>query len=332
MTRTFLPEWSPVKAVLLAWPFPGGTWRNNYPQVVSCYWDMLAAISKAAPIWLLYHPKLNLTEMQQGLADRAIDPARITVIHDIVYDDTWIRDYGPLSLDGNYLTFTFNGWGGKYVSDNDNRVPQQLARLLGQEPVAIPFVTEGGGLETNGRELLANANCLVDEQRNPGLSRAEVEGKLLNSLELKRVIWFENIVLSGDDTDGHIDTIVRFADESTLVYAGRNSSHVDAPLLQSLHEQVQTIVHEMGWRAFELPSSSYMSLVDGRPLPCTYANFLIANRHVFAPIYGLPEDQQAVDVLRQAFPDFEVVPVRCEALLEQHGSLHCSTMQVAALN
>jgi agmatine deiminase len=203
---------------------------------------------------------------------------------------------------------------------------------LGHAPRSVVFVGEGGGLETNGTDLLVNDNCLVDDRRNPGLTQAEVERILKQELGVFRVLWIRKIVLTGDDTDGHIDTIVRFANPTTLVYAGRNEQHVDALVLQDLHDQVRTIVNEMGWKALELPSANYFSLVNGRPLPCTYANFLLVNRHVFAPIYGLPEDELALRVLGEAFPTYSIIPVRCEALLEQHGSLHCSTMQVADLN
>lgn len=332
MTQTFLPEWAPVKAVLLAWPPPDGAWRDNYSQVIHCYWDLLATISQAAPVWLLYHHSLSVDELKDGLRQRNIDIDRVRIIRDIAYDDTWIRDYGPLSLSQSYITYTFNGWGGKYEAANDNEVPSQLADLLGQKPRELPFICEGGGLETNGRDLLVNANCLVDDHRNPGLSEREVEARLRQDLGVERVLWLRKAVLTGDDTDGHIDTIARFADATTIIYTGRNELHVDAQVLYGLHEQVQAIAHTFDFRTIELPSPNYFSLIDGRVLPCTYANFLITNGHVFAPVYGLAEDEQALSLLRDAFSQHLVVPVRCEALLEQHGSLHCATMQVAELD
>lgn len=332
MKHVFQPEWAPVRAVLLAWPVESGAWSSNYTQVVQCYWEMLAAISQAAPVWLLYDQSLNIDMLEAGLRERNIPADRVKVIRDIPYDDTWIRDYGPLSLSGQYVTYTFNGWGGKYLAENDNRVAAQLAKWLGQCPLELPFVCEGGGLETNGRDLLVNANCLVDDHRNPGVSAEEVEARLLQDLGLERVLWLRDAVLTGDDTDGHIDTMVRFADANTLIYAGRNELHLDAPVLYDLHEQVQGLAARHNFRVFELPSPSYHSLIDGRPLPCTYANFLLVNNHLFAPVYGLQEDSEALARLQQAFAAYKVVPVRCEALLEQHGSLHCATMQIAAID
>lgn len=332
MKQSLLPEWAPVDAVLLAWPYPTGAWCDNYQQVVRCYWDMLAAISSAAPIWLLYHSELDAEVMISGLGKRNIARDRVVLIRDIPYDDTWIRDYGPLSLSRGYLSYTFNGWGGKYAALNDNRVAERLAEYLQPAPQKLPFVCEGGALETNGRQLLANADCLVDEHRNARLSEPEVEAKLLSDLGLERVIWLHGAALTGDDTDGHIDTIVRFTDASGLVYAGRSEHHPDAQVLARLHQQVQAIAASYVWQTFELPSPTYRSVLDDRILPCTYANFLIVNGKVFAPIYGLPEDEQALVILRQAFADYTIVPVRCEALLEQHGSLHCATMQIANIN
>lgn len=332
MTQSFQPEWAPIKAVLLAWPFPSGAWCDNYDQVVRCYWDMLTAISQAAPVWLLCHPSIDIGALEQGIRERGIMSDRVQLIGDISYDDTWIRDYGPLSLSDGYVTYTFNGWGGKYDAAGDDCVAGQLSPWLGQRPLNLAFVCEGGALETNGRDLLVNADCLVNENRNPGVSRVEVEARLRRDLGVERVLWLQNAVLTGDDTDGHIDTIARFADSTTLVYAGRNELHVDALVLSELHEQVRALAERNNWRAFELPTPSYSSLLDGRWLPCTYANFLIANSHVFAPTYGLPEDAEALSVLRQAFAGYNVVPVRCEALLEQHGSLHCATMQIAEIN
>lgn len=329
MTRTLLPEWAPVHAVLLAWPFPSGAWSDNYEQVVSCYWDMLTAISKASPVWLLYHQQLDRDDFIRAMQSRGIDADRVKIIRDTPYDDTWIRDYGPLSTTGGYLTYTFNGWGGKYAAHKDNAVAACLAGVLGSPPTELPFVCEGGALETNGSDLLVNANCVVDDQRNPGLDQAAVEERLLQDLGLRRVIWLHDAALTGDDTDGHIDTMARFANANTVVYAGRNELHIDAQVLSSLHAQITRLAELHQWRTFELPSPSYNSLVDGRPLPCTYANFLIVNDSLLAPVYGLAEDSEAVAVLERAFPNHRVVAVRCEALLEQHGSLHCATMQIA---
>lgn len=331
MSQKLLPEWAPVRAVLIAWPFPSGAWSDNYEQVLACYWQLLSAITEVVPAWVLFHRDLDQDDFKQALDSRGISAAQVKLIRDVPYDDTWIRDYGPLSTTHGYVSLTFNGWGGKYEAHRDNAVPACLSAVLGAAPVKSSFVGEGGALETNGEVLLVNANCVVDELRNPGLDQRAVEKRLISELGLKKVIWLKNAVLSGDDTDGHIDTIARFADARTVVFAGRNEKHIDARVLADLHSQIEALAKQHQWRTLELPSPSYSSLIDGRPLPCTYANFLIVNGSVLAPVYGLPEDAMALAVLKKAFPNHCVVAVRCEALLEQHGSLHCATMQIAQL-
>lgn len=326
----FLPEWAPVKSVVLVWPYPHGDWQVNYSAIVDCYWGILSSLSAEIEVWLLLHPSLDRAAFEEEVRQKIAQPERVR-IRETLYDDTWVRDYGPLSTAKGYISYTFNGWGGKYSAHNDNAVPVALADWLGSPVQKFDFVCEGGGLETNGETLLLNANCIIDEHRNPGWDKNAIERFFRETLGVNKFAWVEDICLTGDDTDGHIDTIVRFASADTVVYAGPNPSHTDAAILENLHTQVQQLAAQHGWRTFALPSPGYQSLIDGRDLPCTYANFLIANDCVFAPIYGLTEDSAAVKVLSEAFPRHKIVPVRCEALLEQHGSLHCATMQIARL-
>jgi agmatine deiminase len=326
----FLPEWAPVQSVLLAWPYPHGDWQVNYPGIVECYWGILQALSAEVAVGLLLHPSLDREAFDEDMQHRPVNRTNITV-RVTPYDDTWIRDYGPLTTSAGYISYTFNGWGGKYSAVNDNTVPVGLADYLAAPVIKYDFVCEGGGLETDGETLLLNANCIVDDNRNPGWDRSAIENYFRQTLGLEKFAWLEDICLTGDDTDGHIDTIARFAAPGRVVYAGPNRDHVDADVLEQLHQQLVLLAQTNGWQIMALPSPMYRSLIDERFLPCTYANFLIVNDCVFAPVYGLREDAQALAVLGEAFPNRRVIPVRCEALLEQHGSLHCATMQIARL-
>ncbi len=327
-TPTMLPEWAPVRAVLLAWPYVDSDWRASLKQVEACYFDMLAAITRYADAWVLLHPSLDESGFRDECRKRGTPQSRVRVLR-LNYNDTWIRDYGPISLDSGYLTFRFNGWGGKYSAENDNAVAQQIPRLSVE---SVDLVCEGGALETNGQVLLLNADCIVDELRNPGFSREAMAQRLAEHLGIADVEWLENVTLTGDDTDGHIDTLARFADGRRIIYSGCNDRHPDADVLRRLHQQIQELTRRRGWEAMELPSPVVNSALDNRPLPATYANFLFVNDAVLAPIYGVAEDDRALIVLERAMPGKTIVPVRCEALLEQHGSLHCATMQVAALS
>lgn len=330
ITGHLLPEWAPVESVLLVWPYPHGDWQVNYADIVECYWGILTALSAEIPVTLLLHPSLDRTEFDKEIRRRALKAANIQV-RVTLYDDTWIRDYGPLTTSEGYIAYTFNGWGGKYSAANDNAVASGLGDALSAPVKKYDFVCEGGGLETDGETLLVNANCIVDDNRNPGWDRAKIEDYFRTTLGLKKFAWLDDICLTGDDTDGHIDTIARFASPGRIVYAEPNPEHVDAEILAQLHQQISALAQANSWEIMALPSPAYRSLLDERFLPCTYANFLIVNDCVFAPVYGLKEDAEAVRVLTAAFPQSRVIPVRCEALLEQHGSLHCATMQIGRL-
>jgi agmatine deiminase len=335
-----LPEWAPCRAVLLAWPYPGSDWDPTLSMVTRCYWRILDALAASASdpmqVWVMLHPSMDADAWWSEFDTQGLQRESIKIITDIAYDDTWVRDYGPLSLGraeaDEYLDFAFNGWGGKYPSEADDEVSAKLAGYLEQMPVRQEWVLEGGALDVNGAGvLLANKNCVIDSKRNRALNEKQMVRLLQEQLGLERIEWVENICLSGDDTDGHVDTIARFAAEDCVVYAGRNNDHPDSQQLESLHQQITAIAQRNNWRALELPSPVVVSEVDGRPLPATYANFLIVNQRVLAPVYGVPEDARAISVLQTAFPMYSIVPVDCVALVEQHGSLHCSTMQIAQL-
>jgi agmatine deiminase len=334
-----LPEWSPCRAVLLAWPYPGSDWDETLDEVSDCYWRLLGALLSdvASPVhaWVLLHPSMDSRAWQREFNAKGLPGEQLKLLTNVPYDDTWIRDYGPLSLGKDnrcteYLDFAFNGWGGKYPAEADDSVSSRLASALEQTPVRQEWVVEGGALEVNGAGvLLANKDCVVDSRRNASLNEQQVIRLLQDQLGVNTIEWLEGICLTGDDTDGHVDTIARFAAEDCIVYAGRNDAHPDSEVLERLHRQIAGICQRHGWRQMELPSPLVHSRVDNRLLPATYTNFLIVNQRVLTPVYGVPEDNQALAVLQHAFPTFTIVPVDCAALVEQHGSLHCATMQVA---
>lgn len=334
-----LPEWSPCRAVLLAWPFPGSDWDDSIDAVTHCYWQLLSAVlaDVADPVqaWVLLHPSMDDAAWLEEFDAKGLPRDELRLINTIEYDDTWIRDYGPLSVgeggvSTEYMDFGFNGWGGKFPSEADDDVSAQLAPWLGQMPVRAEWVLEGGALDVNSAGvLLANKDCIVDKHRNSSLNEQQIVRLLQEQLGIAAIEWLEGICLTGDDTDGHVDTIARFADDNCVIYAGRNPDHPDKDVLESLHRQMSAIVQKRQWRQLELPSPMVRSQVDGRMLPATYTNFLIVNQRVLAPVYGVAEDTQALAVLRRAFPMRTVVAVNCAPLVEQHGSLHCATMQVA---
>ena len=331
MTTPFLmPEWSPCKAVLLAWPYPGGDWDETLARVEACYWELLRAVTQHAEAWVLLHPSMPVGDFERKLAVLQA-PFAVRTRADIPFDDTWIRDYGPLARTDGVITFKFNGCGGKHASVADNDVTHSLAYWLDFKPRAFDFVCEGGGLEINADQvLLANEECLIDDKRNHGKCKQAVQSKLRESLGVKEFAWVSGVCMTGDDTDGHIDTIARFSPTNGVIYSGRNLHHHDSETLESLHQQISVLALRWGWQCFELPTPVVCSEVDGRFLPATYANFLICNDAVLVPIYGCDEDEAAIAVIERAFIGRTIVAVNCAPLVEQHGSLHCSTMQIPA--
>lgn len=259
-------------------------------------------------------------------------------------DDTWARDYGFITLmeergDGSaepvLLDFRFNAWGGKFPSSKDdsvNRLLYEGGYATGRYEPHPDFVLEGGSVETDGRgTLLTTAQCLLSKGRNEHLTREQLTHHLQALLRSERVIWLENGHLIGDDTDGHIDTLVRFAPADTLIYIGcddENDAHFE-PLgrMQDELRRLRTAEGEP-YRLLRMPMPEAI-WYDGERLPATYANYLVINDAVICPTYGQPaSDQMAMDVLREAYPERDVVGVDAMVIVRQHGSVHCLTMQL----
>ena len=329
MTKHYLlPEWQLIDSVVIAWPFPASDWGYCIVDADLCYQELLKALSSKIKTRVLLHPSMDAVIWKSSFGID-LNWANVDIINSIEYDDTWIRDYGPLSLTSGLLDLVFDGWGKKYPSQSDNLVNKQLRPLFNAPWLECSLVAEGGALEVNDeRVLLANKNCVLDSLRNPDLSKDDIESQLKCILGLSEILWVEGIELTGDDTDGHIDTVARFTKGDGIVYSGPNTAHPDSDVLNSLDLQIRAIAERKNYALFTLPTPIIRSKYDHSLLPATYANFLHCNGVIFVPVYGIDSDKHALSVLADAFPETELISVRCEALLEQHGSLHCATIQV----
>jgi agmatine/peptidylarginine deiminase len=331
----FPAEWEPQSAVLLAWPHAGTDWSERLSQVEACYVELVAAITRFQPVLICVASGSVETRARALLGGAAVAMSRVR-FEPVAYDDTWLRDSGPITLrDGEgfrLLDFHFTAWGGKFEAGLDDQI---VALLFGHgvfqhaQRQRIEFALEGGGVETDGDgTLLSTWRCL--HERHPGLSRAELTGKLQDWLHQDRTLWLEHGYLEGDDTDAHIDTLARFASPTSIVYQGCQDpvdAHFDE--LQAMAAELAALRRRDGsaYRLFELPWPEPV-LDDGRRLAASYANFLIINGAVLMPAYDDPADGPAAEVLRQAFPEREIVQVSCRPLIWQNGSLHCLTMQL----
>lgn len=249
-------------------------------------------------------------------------------------NDTWARDCSVLCVeDGNdikLLDFTFTGWGGKFEASKDNAMSQAIAYRYSKKLTTIDLILEGGGVESNGVEtILTTSECMLNKNRNTHLEKEEMTKILQEEFGMSRILYLNHGYLAGDDTDSHIDTLARFIDEKSIMYVkcdDENDEHYKE--LKLMEEELQTFAKEYGFRLIALPMSDACYFEDER-LPATYANFLFVNGAVLVPTYGVKQDEEALDIFRKTFPDKDIVGVNCFALIKQHGSLHCVTMNFA---
>ncbi|NZA28025.1 agmatine deiminase family protein [Luteimonas sp. SJ-92] len=333
----FPAEWESQSAILLAWPHAETDWADRLGEVEESYIALVAAITRYQPALICVADADVEAYARARLASARVDMARVRFLG-LDYDDTWLRDSGPVTLEdgGGFrmLDFRFTGWGGKFEAGRDDRLAGRLHELpefSGNDLQSIDFALEGGAIETDGQgTLLTTWRCL--HERHPGLGRGELEERLREWLAQERVLWLDRGYLEGDDTDAHIDTLARFAAADAIVHQAcddpDDAHHAE---LAAMAAELAALRDRQGrpYRLFPLPWPR--PIHDGaRRLAASYANFLIVNDAVLMPAYDDPADAEARAVLQRAFPAREIVPVPCRALIWQNGSLHCLTMQLPA--
>lgn len=328
----FLPEWHPQWGVMVAWPHANTDWVSHLKQAESCYLQIAHVISAQQQLLIVHQDAEHKTHIQQLLQ---VKGAKLHNIHwqQAAYNDTWVRDYGPLAVStGSTIElhkFTFNGWGEKFAAQLDNQVS---AHIPWRVPLNIhdDFVLEGGAVESDGRRnLLTTEACLLNPNRNPGLNREQIEQRLRDTLHVRRIWWLQHGYLAGDDTDSHIDTLARFCNAYTIAYMQCNDPEDEHYTeLQAMEKELFSLASNEGFDLLPLPLPPALFEQDGHRLPATYANFLIINHQVLVPTYHTPTDEAALERIASAMPDYQVIGIDCRALIEQHGSLHCVTMQI----
>lgn len=332
-SRRLPAEWEMGGGVILAWPHPETDWNYMLADVRACVVEMIRQISRWTRV-VVVAPGVEAARCEIG----PTDPERV-FFFEAPTNDTWTRDYGPLSVelsDGSFvaLDFRFNGWGLKFAACHDNLVTGRMVSggLIGAPAVNCQdFVLEGGGIESDGNGLLmTTAECQCSPNRNPVLDRNEIERRLLGYFGGHKLIWLNHGYLAGDDTDSHIDTLARFAPGNTIVFTGcddPDDEHFSE--LQAMERELREARNLSGepFNLIRLPLPDAVFDEDGQRLPATYANFLALPDVVLMPVYGQPrKDELARQMLQIAFTQ-PVVAIDCSALIRQHGSLHCMTMQ-----
>lgn len=340
MTKIYLPpEWESQDAVLVTWPHMQSDWQHDIEQVSEVYYNFVTELSKHTRVIIIASDAEQQTQVAKKLTDLGVNPQQLTFFV-IPTNDTWIRDYGPITLktpEGNKAyNFFFNAWGEKYKFDLDNEVTTKLFSnpdFANTELQDEDFVLEGGSIEVDGQgTLITTRHCLLHTYRNPKFSQDDIENYLKQKFNLKRVIWLYHGDLIGDDTDGHVDTIVRFLDPQTLCYMQTDDrDDENFRELYTLEKELEqlTTIHGEHYDLVPLPLPKPIYNKKGDRLPASYVNFLISNGVIFFPTYSVAEDDIAMDRLAKAVGDkFKIVPINCRALIEQFGSLHCITMQL----
>lgn len=332
-------EWSEQSGVMLTWPHAETDWASILPEVDLVYRDITTAISKHECVLIVYHDEAHLAHITKVLDGTSCVTENL-VFQCAEYEDTWARDHGPITvMDGTtplIQDFTFNGWGNKFASENDNRITRTIHEQGAFSNTGIhhlDFVLEGGSIESDGKgTILTTSQCLMNPNRNPGCSRGQVEQILKIELGAKRILWLHHGFVAGDDTDSHIDTLARFCSEDSIAYMKcKTQDDEHFAELSAMENEIRNLADANGnpYRLFPLPMPDPIHTDDGERLPATYANFLIINDAVLLPTYRQKQnDEQAIHQLQQAFPDREIIPIDCLPLIYQHGSLHCISMQI----
>jgi agmatine deiminase len=342
VSRTVLPpEWSPQSGVMIAWPHAHSDWQDILPDVEPVYTQLAQHIARREKLLIVCWNDAHATHVNNLLLEADVNPQQI-LLHKVHSNDTWTRDYGPLTVleqgKPRLLDFIFNGWGNKFSAPLDNQVTRQLhaAGAFAETPLStIDLVLEGGSIEVDGQgSLLTTENCLLAPTRNSTLNRDQIETQLRAWFGVERVLWLRHGHLIGDDTDSHIDTLARFCDPHTIAYvACDDPGDEHYPDLRHMETELRDMRDCRG-QAYRLvplpwPAAKY-DAADGRRLAASYANFLIINGAVLVPTYGDAADDEALHRLQPCFPGRDIIGVPCLPLIRQNGSLHCITMQLPA--
>jgi agmatine/peptidylarginine deiminase len=324
---------------MLTWPHEDSDWGGHLADIYPVFAQIGVAISKRQPLLSVCRSLEHATTVKRRLLEGGASADHLAfALADS--NDSWARDYGPLTTlsDANAQLndFVFNGWGGKFPAGYDRAVSRRLHEqrvFAGTVMHMRDLVLEGGAVETDGTgTLLATRTSILADSRNPGHSQQQIERLLRGWLGFERFMWLDHGHITGDDTDGHVDTLARFADPGSILHATAPQGDQDHLELVAMREQLQTLRTPGGqpYRLLPLPFPGVHTDANGRRLPASYTNFLIINGAVLLPVYGAIEDRAAEAVMRQAFPGREIVPVDCRRIIEQNGSLHCLTMQFPA--
>jgi agmatine deiminase len=330
-------EWEPHRATWLSWPRREGiSFPESFDRILPALRAMVEALIESEQVCINISNSAHDAEARSILS--GLPMARIT-FYPVPTNEPWCRDHGPIFLIRErdprlaVVDWDYNAWGNKYPPfDLDEVVPTRLGEIL-RLPVFYPhMILEGGSIDVNGSgALLTSESCLLNKNRNPNLSRDEIEQRLRDYLGVSDILWLGNGI-AGDDTDGHIDDLTRFVSERTIVTVveeNRNDENYE-PLQENLKRLREMKIGSRKLDILTLPMPNNI-VREGLRLPSSYENFYIANTCVLVPTFADANDEAALAVLGQCFPDRRVIGIDCRELIWGLGTFHCLTQQQPAV-
>jgi agmatine deiminase len=340
-------EWEPHAATWLSWPRREGiSFPDSFDRVMPVLRAMVEALIESEQVCINICNGVHEAEAREVL--RGLPMERIS-FHLVPTNESWCRDHGPIFLTRDIdlksttgrirrgelavVDWDYNAWGNKYPPfDLDEVVPTRVAEIL-DVPVFYPgMILEGGAIDVNGaRALLTTESCLLNKNRNPSLSREEIEQRLRDYLGVRDILWLGDGI-AGDDTDGHIDDLARFVSEKTVITVveeNRGDENYE-PLQENLALLQAMKISGGAIEVITLPMPKKI-MREGLRMPATYANFYIANTCVLVPTFSDPADEAALSILRECFPNRRVIGIDCRELIWGLGAFHCLTQQQPAV-
>jgi agmatine deiminase len=325
-------EWEPQSAVWMAWPCKEHLWRDTAQKIKHRFSALISIISKHTKVKLVCSAEYK-KEAESYIFNGCALLANIEYVN-FETDDVWFRDFGPLFTlnkiaELKALNWQFNAWGGKFPFEQDNLIAKQITDTFSLPAENIDYILEGGAIDVNGfGQLLTTESVLLNPKRNAGLSKKDYEELFLKHLGVDQVIWLKNGLIA-DDTDGHIDNVARFINKNTVLLA---SCHPHNPNYSDLSRNKEiltsTYINEEKINIIELPLPDPV-FHNGQNLPASYLNFLITNNLILVPSYNQPKnDDRALNILKNDFPNHCVEPFNCSDFLIEGGAIHCLTMNL----
>jgi agmatine/peptidylarginine deiminase len=324
--KRLIAEFEEQSFTQIIFPHAKSDWVDYLEEAQKCFINIINAIIK-------YQRCLVVCDNIEEVKKHFKEDANLFFI-EYETNDTWARDCSALCIsDDNevkLLNFTFNAWGGKFEASKDNLMSSSISKHYSSKMASVDFVLEGGAVESNNNGfILTTSACMLNENRNPTLNKTQVTKKLNDFFGSCEILYLDHGYLAGDDTDSHVDTLARFADEKTIMYVkceDKNDEHFKE--LSLMEEELKNFSKIYDFSLISLPMTDAVYFEEER-IPATYANFLFVNGAVLVPIYGVKQDEIALNIFKNTFKGRDIIGIDCSVLIKQHGSLHCVTMNFA---